>query len=198
VKRGHDLNYVVTGLIRAATPHVYLSTVMPTRPQCDIAAAAPVATGYGQDWVIVVEPFRIHVADEVLNDCGHGCAIPRWPDQHTRYRLGNRAPSWTGYDASCPTGPRVHWRGWERRLNAFNHFTWEGIHFVYQRAASGRVCRSFSRTAAQQFLDSWTCCRCSSTSTWSYPPCPVWFLAASTQGRHQLPVRLGALAPAHV
>ena len=30
------------------------------------------------------------------------------------------------------------WRGWERRLNAFNHFTSEGIHFVYQRAASGR------------------------------------------------------------
>jgi len=30
------------------------------------------------------------------------------------------------------------WRSWEGRLNAFNHFTWEGIHFVYQRAASGR------------------------------------------------------------
>jgi pimeloyl-ACP methyl ester carboxylesterase len=30
------------------------------------------------------------------------------------------------------------WRAWERRLNALDHFTWEGIHFVYQRAASGK------------------------------------------------------------
>jgi pimeloyl-ACP methyl ester carboxylesterase len=29
------------------------------------------------------------------------------------------------------------WRAWERRLNSFHHFTWEGIHFVYHRAASG-------------------------------------------------------------
>jgi len=32
------LNYVVTGLIRAATPHVYLSTVIDETP-CDIACA---------------------------------------------------------------------------------------------------------------------------------------------------------------
>ena len=30
------------------------------------------------------------------------------------------------------------WRAWERRLNALNHFTWEGVHFVHQRATSGR------------------------------------------------------------
>jgi hypothetical protein len=37
-KGGHDLNYIVTGLIRAATPHVYLSTVIDETP-CDIAYA---------------------------------------------------------------------------------------------------------------------------------------------------------------
>ncbi len=26
------------------------------------------------------------------------------------------------------------WRSWERKLNALNHFTWEGIHFVHWRA----------------------------------------------------------------
>jgi hypothetical protein len=31
-----------------------------------------------------------------------------------------------------------NWRAWERRLNALNHFTRAGIHFVCQRAASGR------------------------------------------------------------
>ena len=30
------------------------------------------------------------------------------------------------------------WRAWERRLNALDHFVWEGIHFVRKRAASGR------------------------------------------------------------
>jgi pimeloyl-ACP methyl ester carboxylesterase len=30
------------------------------------------------------------------------------------------------------------WRAWEGRLNTLNQFTWEGIHFVHQRAASGR------------------------------------------------------------
>jgi pimeloyl-ACP methyl ester carboxylesterase len=30
------------------------------------------------------------------------------------------------------------WRAWERKLNALNHFIWEGIHFVHQRAASGK------------------------------------------------------------
>ncbi len=38
VRRGHDLNYVVTGLSRAATPHVYLSTVIDETP-CDVACA---------------------------------------------------------------------------------------------------------------------------------------------------------------
>jgi hypothetical protein len=38
VRRGHDLNYIVTGLSRAATPHVYVSTVIDETP-CDIACA---------------------------------------------------------------------------------------------------------------------------------------------------------------
>lgn len=69
---------------------------------------------------------------------GHGCARRDGP---TRYPVlaGNRAPSWNGYKAACPIWThKFDWRAWERRLNALNHFIWEGIHFVYQRAASGR------------------------------------------------------------
>ena len=96
------------------------------------------ATGYGQDWVIVVEPFRIHVADEVLNDLRARLRHTRWPDQipgigweqGTELDWLRRLVSYWAHE--------FDWRGWERRLNAFNHFTWEGIHFVYQRAASGR------------------------------------------------------------
>ena len=41
-KGGHDLNYVVTGLIRAATPHIYLSVVI-DETLCDIACAFSLA-----------------------------------------------------------------------------------------------------------------------------------------------------------
>jgi pimeloyl-ACP methyl ester carboxylesterase len=96
------------------------------------------ATGYGQAGVIVVEPFRIHVADEVLNDLRARLRNARWPDQipgigweqGTELDWLRRLVSYWSHE--------FDWRGWERRLNAFHHFTWEGIHFVYQRAASGR------------------------------------------------------------
>ena len=70
--------------------------------------------------------------------CGNGCAIQDWPDQipgigweqGTELDWLRRLVSYWAYE--------FDWRGWERRLNAFNHFTWEGIHFVYQRATSGK------------------------------------------------------------
>src|SRR5215472_8777963 len=88
--------------------------------------------------VIVVEPFRIHVADEVLNDLRARLCQTRWPDQipgigweqGTELDWLRRLVSYWAH--------KFDWHGWERRLNAFKHFTWEGIHFVYQRAASGK------------------------------------------------------------
>ena len=85
-----------------------------------------------------MEPFRIHVADEVLDDLHARLRHTRWPDQ----------VSGIGWEQGTDLGwlrQRVSywlhefdWRAWERKLNALSHFTWEGIHFVYQRAASGR------------------------------------------------------------
>ena len=85
-----------------------------------------------------MEPFRIHVADEVLDDLYARLRHTRWPDQ----------VSGIGWEQGTDLGwlrQRVSywlhefdWRAWERKLNALSHFTWEGIHFVYQRAASGR------------------------------------------------------------
>ena len=85
-----------------------------------------------------MEPFRIHVADEVLNDLRARLRNARWPDQipGIGWEQGTEL-DWL----RCLVSYWAHefdWRGWERRLNALNHFTWEGIHFVYQRAASGR------------------------------------------------------------
>ena len=85
-----------------------------------------------------VEPFHIHVPDDVLTDLRARLRQTRWPDQipgidwkqGTELEwLRERVAYWAG---------KFDWRNWERRLNALNHFIWDGIHFVHQRAASGR------------------------------------------------------------
>jgi pimeloyl-ACP methyl ester carboxylesterase len=88
--------------------------------------------------VILVEPFRIHVADEVLNDLRARLRNARWPDQipGIGWEQGTEL-DWLRRLVSYWAN-EFDWRGWERKLNAFNHFTWEGIHFVYQRAPSGQ------------------------------------------------------------
>jgi hypothetical protein len=85
-----------------------------------------------------VEPFRIDVSDEVLDDLRARLRQTRWPDQIPGIaweqgteleRLRHLVTYWAG---------EFDWRAWGRRLNALDHFTWQGIHFVHQRAASGR------------------------------------------------------------
>jgi pimeloyl-ACP methyl ester carboxylesterase len=85
-----------------------------------------------------VEPFRIQVSDKMLDDLRARLRQTRWPDQipgigweqGTELEWLNRLVSYWADE--------FDWRAWERRLNALDHFTWEGIHFVRQRAASGR------------------------------------------------------------
>ena len=85
-----------------------------------------------------MQPFRIHVADEVLDDLRARLRHTRWPDQvpGIGWRQGTEL-DWlrrlVAYWANA-----FDWRAWERRLNALKQFTWDGIHFVHQRAASGR------------------------------------------------------------
>jgi pimeloyl-ACP methyl ester carboxylesterase len=87
---------------------------------------------------VTVERFRIHVSDEVLDDLRARLRRARWPDQvpGVGWNQGTEL-DWlrelVAYWAS-----EFDWRAWEQRLNALNHFTWEGTHFVHQRATSGR------------------------------------------------------------
>jgi pimeloyl-ACP methyl ester carboxylesterase len=85
-----------------------------------------------------MEPFRIHVADEVLDDLRTRLRHTRWPDQIPG--IGWKQGTEIGWLRSLVSywTDEFDWRAWERRLNTLNHFTWEGIHFVYQRAASGK------------------------------------------------------------
>jgi pimeloyl-ACP methyl ester carboxylesterase len=84
-----------------------------------------------------VEPFRIHIADEVLDDLRARLRNTRWPDQvpgigwnqGTDLNFLQQLVSFWAHD--------FDWRAWEQRLNAFDHFTSQGIHFIYKRAASG-------------------------------------------------------------
>jgi pimeloyl-ACP methyl ester carboxylesterase len=85
-----------------------------------------------------MEPFRIHVADDVLEDLRLRLRRTRWPDQvpGIEWKQGTEL-DWLQRRVSV-WAEEFDWRVWERRLNALNHFMWEGVHFVHQRAASGR------------------------------------------------------------
>jgi pimeloyl-ACP methyl ester carboxylesterase len=91
--------------------------------------------------VMHVEPFTIHVPDEVLSDLGSRIRNTRWPDPapgtpwaqgtdlgYLQRLLGHWAD---GFD----------WRAQERHLNSFRHFRAEvdgiPIHFVHERAREG-------------------------------------------------------------
>src|SRR6202158_2128309 len=96
------------------------------------------ATGYGQEEIVVVEPFRINVTDEVLDDLRARLRHTRWPDQVPGIGWKQGADwDWLQHIVSYWAN-EFDWRAWEQRLNTLDHFTWEGIHFVYKRASSGR------------------------------------------------------------
>ena len=86
----------------------------------------------------MVEPFRIDVGGEVLGDMRARLRRTRWPDQVPG--IGWQQGTELGWLRSLASywADEFDWRAWERKLNLLNHFTWEGVHFVHQRAASGR------------------------------------------------------------
>jgi pimeloyl-ACP methyl ester carboxylesterase len=85
-----------------------------------------------------MQPFQIHVTDEVLDDLRARLRQTRWPDQlpGIGWEQGTER-EWLRHLVSY-WADTFDWRAWERKLNAVHNFTWEGIHFVHQRAASGR------------------------------------------------------------
>ena len=85
-----------------------------------------------------MERFRIHVADDVLDDLRARLRHTRWPDQipGIGWNQGTEL-NWLQHLLSY-WAEEFDWRSWEKKLNALDHFIWEGIHFVHQRAASGR------------------------------------------------------------
>jgi len=84
-----------------------------------------------------VEPFSIHVPDEVLDDLKSRLLKARWPDQipGIDWEQGTELGWLQRLTSHWANG--FDWRAWERRLNAHEHFIADGIHFVRQRAGSG-------------------------------------------------------------
>src|SRR5207302_11039317 len=82
------------------------------------------AAGHGKKGVALVERFRIHVADEVLDDLRARLHHTRWPDQipGIGWEQGTER-AWLRRLVSC-WADEFDWRAWERKLNAFDHFTW--------------------------------------------------------------------------
>ena len=85
-----------------------------------------------------MKSFQVHVTEEVLGDLRARLRHTRWPDQlpdigwkqGTELEWLQRLVAYWAHE--------FDWRAWERRLNTFDHFTWEGIHFLYKRATHGR------------------------------------------------------------
>jgi pimeloyl-ACP methyl ester carboxylesterase len=84
-----------------------------------------------------VERFRIQVSDEVLDDLRTRLRHTRWPDQvpEAGWRQGTEL-DWLQQLVSYWTR-EFDWRAWERKLNTFDHFTWEGTHFIHRRSSPG-------------------------------------------------------------
>jgi len=85
-----------------------------------------------------VESFKVHVTDEVLDDLRARLRRTRWPDEVSGigWKQGTNL-DWLQHLVSYWAND-FDWRAWEQRLGALDQFTWDGIHFVYKRAASGR------------------------------------------------------------
>jgi pimeloyl-ACP methyl ester carboxylesterase len=85
-----------------------------------------------------MEPFRLRVADEVLDDLRTRLKHARWPDQVSDigWKQGTEL-DWLQHLVSF-WADDFDWRSREQRINTLDHFTLEGTHFIYKRAASGR------------------------------------------------------------
>jgi hypothetical protein len=85
-----------------------------------------------------VEPFRIHVADEVLDDLRARLGRTRWPDQVAGigWKQGTEL-DWLRHLVSYWTR-EFDWRVWEQRLNTLDHFTWDECEPA-RRLRCGRV-----------------------------------------------------------
>ena len=84
------------------------------------------------------EPFRVHVADWVLDDLRGRLRRTRWPGPVAGIGWEQGADSEWVRRLVAYWADHFDWRAWERKVNALEQFTWEGIHFVHQRAVSGR------------------------------------------------------------
>jgi pimeloyl-ACP methyl ester carboxylesterase len=92
------------------------------------------------------------------------------------------------------------WRAWGRKLNALNQFTWDGIHFVHQRAASGAgVPLILTHGWPSSFLDYLDMLpMLVEDFDVVLPSLPVYGFSPRPPGVGiNYPVRRGALAPAH-
>lgn len=91
-----------------------------------------------QQGVVLVEDYRIHISDEVLDDLRARLHHTRWPDPLPG--IGWEQGTESGWLRRLVSywADEFDWRAWERKLNTLRHFTWEGIHFVHQPAGSCR------------------------------------------------------------
>lgn len=88
-----------------------------------------------------IEPFSIHIADEVLADLQVRIHATRWPDQVPGIGWGQGTDLEYLRSLLAYWSDEFDWRARERALNTYHHFRAEldgvRIHFVHERAPNG-------------------------------------------------------------
>jgi pimeloyl-ACP methyl ester carboxylesterase len=85
-----------------------------------------------------VKSFVIHIGDDALDNLRARLRNARWPDEIPGIGWEQGVPiEWLKRLTNYWTD-EFDWRRWEQKLNGFEHFTWNGVHFAHKRAANGR------------------------------------------------------------
>lgn len=85
-----------------------------------------------------IQPFRVHVGDEVLDDLRRRLRATRWPDAETVDDWSQGIPLAYVQEVCAYWSEKYDWRKGEARINAFPQFRTEidgvGIHFLHARS----------------------------------------------------------------
>jgi pimeloyl-ACP methyl ester carboxylesterase len=85
-----------------------------------------------------IQPFRVHVGDEVLDDLRRRLRATRWPDAETVDDWSQGIPLAYVQEVCAYWSEQYDWRKGEARINAFPQFRTEidgvGIHFLHLRS----------------------------------------------------------------
>lgn len=97
-------------------------------------------SSFGDNFNSEIQPFQIHVSQDILDDLQNRLAKTRWPDQaeNAGWRMGSNLDYLKDFVEYWQY--QYDWRKNEEELNAYNHFTTEiegtKLHFIHEPSSN--------------------------------------------------------------